>query len=123
MRRSQCCTLNNIKASVFTCEQLSDLHICGLPEQSHQSRYSSAVLQGDLVVVVGFAIHQVPQGSAGAAVHVGHPVVQQVHQQLDATLPPDLQTEQGDGDWGDGSRKFTNDRGVSMHLCQFSPTI
>ncbi len=77
----------------LTCEQLSDLHICGFSEQSDQSRYASAVLQGDFVVIVGFAVHQVPQGSAGAAVHVGHSVVQQVHQQLDATLSPDLQTE------------------------------
>lgn len=77
----------------FTCEQLSDLHICGLPEQPDQSWYASAVLQGYLVVIVGFAVHQVPQGSTGAAVHVGHPVVQQVHQQLDATLSPDLKMQ------------------------------
>ncbi|TNN55731.1 hypothetical protein EYF80_034031 [Liparis tanakae] len=69
---------------------LSDLHVCGLAEQSHQSRDAAAVLQGDLVVVIGFAVHQVPQGAAGAAVHVGHSVVQEVHQQLDSTLSPDL---------------------------------
>lgn len=73
-----------------TCDQLPDLHVRRLPQQAHQSRDPSAVLQGDLVVVVGFAVHQVPEGSAGAAVHVGHPVVQQVHQQLDAALPTDL---------------------------------
>ncbi|KAG7227420.1 hypothetical protein INR49_000426 [Caranx melampygus] len=79
--------------------QLSDLYICGLPEQSDQSRYPSAVLEGDLVVIIGFAVHQVSQGSTGTAVDVGHPVVQQVHQQLDATLPPDLRTEEGGRDY------------------------
>lgn len=83
----------------LTREQLSDLHIRGLPQQSDQSGYPSAVLEGDLVVVVGFAVHQVPQGSAGTAVDVGHPVVQQVHQQLDATLPPDLRTEEAGRDY------------------------
>lgn len=78
-----------------TCEQLSDLHVCGLAEQSNQSRYAPAVLQRDLVVIVGFAVHQVPQGSAGATVHVSHPMVQQVHQQLNSTLPPDLSAEKG----------------------------
>lgn len=80
---------------ISTCEQLSDLHVRGLSEQPDQSRDASTVLQGDFVVIIGFAVHQVPQGSAGAAVHVGHPVVQQVHQQLDAALPPDLRTEEG----------------------------
>lgn len=61
---------------VPTCEQLSDLHICGLPEQSDQGRDSSAVLEGDLVVIVGLAVDQVSEGSTGAAVHVSHPVVQ-----------------------------------------------
>lgn len=65
--------------SFFTCKKLPDLHVCGFPKQTDQSRYASAVLQGDLVVVISFAIHQVPQGSAGTAVDVGHPVVQQVH--------------------------------------------
>lgn len=77
----------------LTCEQLSDLYICGFPQQSDQRRYPSTVLQSDLVVVIGFAVHQVPQGSAGAAVHIRHSVIQQVDEQLDATLPPDLQTE------------------------------
>jgi len=86
----------------LTCEKLPDLHVCGLPEQSDQSGYASAVLQGDLVVVIGFAIHQIPQGSTGAAVHICHPVVQQVHQQLDSTLPSNLIEE---GRWGkSGSR-------------------
>lgn len=92
----------------FTCEEFSDLHICGLPEQSDQGRYASAVLQSDLVVVVGFAVHQVPEGSAGAAVDVGHPVVQQVHQQLDATLSPDLKTEEGVRNQGTAGGKFYN---------------
>ena len=74
----------------LTCEQLPDLHIGGLAQESHQGRDAAAVLQGDLVVVVGFAIDQVPQGPAGGAVHIRHTVVQQVHQQLDATLPADL---------------------------------
>lgn len=73
-----------------TGQQLSDLHVRRLPKQPHQSRYAAAVLQGDFVVVIGFAVHQVPEGPAGAAVHVGHPVVQQVDQQLDPTLPTDL---------------------------------
>lgn len=77
-----CSTFSTIKLLLlffFTREQLSDLHICGLPEQPDQSWYAPAVLEGDLVVVVGFAVHQVPQGSTGTAVHISHPVVQQVH--------------------------------------------
>lgn len=73
-----------------TGQQLSDLHVRRLPQQPHESRDAPAVLQGDFVVVVGFAVHQVPQGAARAAVHVGHPVVQQVDQQLDSTLSTDL---------------------------------
>lgn len=86
---------NSWSRPALTCEQLSDLDVRGLPQQSHQSGYPSAVLEGDLVVVVGFAVHQVSQGSAGTAVDVGHPVVQQVHQQLDAALPPDLRKQEG----------------------------
>lgn len=94
----------------LTCEQLSDLHICGLAEQSDQCRYASAVLEGDLVVVVSFAVHQVPQGSAGTAVHVCHSVVQQVHQQLNATLSPDLKREDGGRNQRDSSGTVTNNR-------------
>ena len=89
--------MNVIVCLLLTCEQLPYLHICGLPEQSDQSGYASTVLQCNLVVVIGFSIDQVPQGSAGAAVNISHPVVQQVHQQLDAALPPDLREEGGGG--------------------------
>lgn len=59
-----------------TCDQLSDFHISRLPQQADQGGDASAVLQGHFVLVVGFAVHQIPQRSAGAAVHLAHPVVQ-----------------------------------------------
>lgn len=89
----------------ITCEQLSNFHVCGLPQQSHQSGDASTVLQGYLVVVIDFAVHQVPQCSTGTAVDICHPVVQQVHQQLDATLPPDLRTEKEEEKWRQSHKK------------------
>lgn len=74
----------------LTCNQLPDVHVRGFPQQTHQSWDSSTVLQGNLVVIVSFPIDEVPQSSAGAPVHLRHPMIQQVHQQRDTTLPPDL---------------------------------
>lgn len=84
--------------TLFTCEQLPNLHVCGLPQQADQGWDPPTVLQGDLVVIVGLSVHQVPQSSTGAAVHVGHPVVQQIHQQLDSSLPSDLARGTGRGE-------------------------
>lgn len=77
-----------------TCDQLSDLHICSFPQQADQSRNPAAVLQGNFVLIVGLAVHQVPQGSAGATVNLTHPVVQKVDQQLDASLSADLRIKE-----------------------------
>lgn len=74
-----------------TCEQFSDLHICGFAKKAHQGWDAPAVLQCDLVIVVGFAVHQVPQSTTSAAVHITHPVIQQVYQELDAPLSSYLQ--------------------------------
>lgn len=74
-----------------TCEQLSDLHICGFAKEAHQSWDAPAVLQCDLVIIIGFAIDQVPQSATGTAVHIAHPVIQQVNQKLDAPLSSYLQ--------------------------------
>lgn len=63
-----------------TCEQFSDLHIGGFAKEAHQGWDAAAVLQCDLVVIVGFAVNQVPQSSASATVHIAHPVIQQVYQ-------------------------------------------
>lgn len=73
-----------------TCDQFSYFYISGLPQQTNQGRNPAAVLQGHFILVVGLAVDQVPQGSAGASVNLAHPVVQQVHQQLDASLFADL---------------------------------
>lgn len=78
----------------LTCYQFPDVHIRGFPQQPHQGWDSSAVLQGDFVVVVGFPVDEVPQGSAGAPVNLSHPMIKQIHQQRDTTLPPDLRDRQ-----------------------------
>lgn len=73
-----------------TCDQFSYFYISGLPQQTNQGGNPAAVLQGHFILVVGLAVDQVPQSSAGASVNLAHPVVQQVHQQLDASLFADL---------------------------------
>lgn len=78
---------------VLTCDQLPDLQVCGLAQQPDQRGDATAVLQGNFVVIVGLAIHQVSQGSAGTTVDFGHPMVQQVHQELDASLSPYLKEQ------------------------------
>lgn len=59
-----------------TCDQFSDFYVSGLPQQADQGGNTATVLQGHFVLIVGLAVHQVPQGSAGAAVDLAHPVVQ-----------------------------------------------
>lgn len=78
----------------LTCDQLPDLQVCGLAKQPHQRWNATTVFQGDLVVIISLPIHQVPQSPTGTAVDFRHPVVQQVHQELDASLSPYLK-EQG----------------------------
>lgn len=78
----------------ITCDQLSDVYIGGLAQQADQRRNASAVLQGNLVIVVSLAIHQVSQCSTSTPVHLGHSVVQQVHQQWDTSLPADLKRDE-----------------------------
>lgn len=73
-----------------TCDQFSDFHVSGLSKQANQSRNPSTVLQGYFVLIVGLAVHQIPQGSTGTAVNLTHPVVQQIDQQLNASLSTDL---------------------------------
>lgn len=76
---------------ILTCDQFPDLQVGGLAEQPHQRRDATTVFQGDFVVIVGLPVHQVSQGSAGTTVDFRHPMVQQVHQELDASLSPYLQ--------------------------------
>lgn len=76
-----------------TCDQFSDFDISGLPQKADQGGNTAAVLQGHFVLIVGLAVYQVPQGTAGAAVDLAHPVVQQVDQQLDAPLSADLKVK------------------------------
>lgn len=73
-----------------TCDQLSDFHVSSFPEETDQGRNTAAVLQGHFVLIVGFAIHQVPQSSTCATMNLAHPMVQQVDQKLDAPLFADL---------------------------------
>lgn len=64
---------------LLTSDELSDLHVVGLPQQAHEGRDAIAVLDGDLVVVV-FAVGDVAQGPAGLAVDFRFGVVQQPNQ-------------------------------------------
>ena len=66
-----------------TSDQLADVVVGGLAEEPQQGGHAAAVAQGDLVVVGGLAVHQVPEGPAGALLHLAHLVVQQVQEQLD----------------------------------------
>lgn len=75
---------------MLTCDQLPDLQVGGLAEQPHQCWDACTVLQGDFVIIVGFPVHQVSQGSTGTTVDFRHPMIQQVHQELDASLSPYL---------------------------------
>ncbi len=84
-------TETELEISVLsTCEQFSDLHVCRLAQEPHKCRDPTAVFQGDLVVVVGLAVNQVSECATGTPVHICQTVIQQVHQQLDTTLPPYL---------------------------------
>lgn len=87
----------------LTCDQLPDLQVCGLAKQSHQRWDATTVFQGDFVVVIGLPIHQVPQSPTGTTVDFRHPVIQQVHQELYASLSPYLK-EQGKELWPWGVR-------------------
>lgn len=78
----------------LTCDQLPDLQVCGLAKQPHQRWNTTTVFQGDLVVIISLPIHQVPQSPTGTTVDFRHPVIQQVHQELYASLSPYLK-EQG----------------------------
>lgn len=74
-----------------TGDQLSNFVVRGLPEEAQQRGDAAAVPQRHLVVVGGLAVHQVPQGPAGALLDLGHLVVQQVHQVLDPSQVTHLQ--------------------------------
>ena len=86
-----------------TCNKFFYFHVSSLPQQTDQGRNPTTVLQGDFVLVVGLSINQIPQSSAGAAVNLTHPVVQQVNQQLNASLFTDLSSKETE------SMKFTCD--------------
>lgn len=75
---------------ILTCDQLPDLQVGGLAEQPDQCRDAATVLQGDFVVIVGFPVHQVSQRPTGTTVDFRHPMVQQVHQELNTSLSPYL---------------------------------
>lgn len=79
--------LQDVKYEIWTptCDQLPDLVVGGLPEEAQQGGHAATVPQRHLVVVGGFAVHQVPQRSAGALLDLGRLVVQLVHQVLDAS--------------------------------------
>lgn len=87
-------TKQNHWVGSLTCDQLPDLQVCGLTKQPHQRWDAATVFQGNLVIIVSLPIHQVPQRPTGTAVDFRHPVIQQVHQELDASLSPYLK-EQG----------------------------
>lgn len=64
---------------LLTGDELSDLHVVGLPQQADEGRDAVTVLDGHLVVVV-LAVGDVAQGAAGFAVDLGLGVVQKPHQ-------------------------------------------
>lgn len=67
-----------VPSFVLTGDELSDLHVVGLPQQADEGWDAVAVLDGDLVVVV-FAVGDVAQGSTGLAVNFRFGVVQEPH--------------------------------------------
>lgn len=76
----------------LTSDQLADFVVGRLPEEAQQGGHAAAVPQSHLVVVRSLAVHQVPQGPAGALLDLGHLVIQLVHQVLDASQVTHLQT-------------------------------
>lgn len=64
---------------VLTGDELSDLHVVGLPQQAHEGWDAIAVLDGHLVVVV-FAVGDVAQGPTSLAVDLRLGVVQKPNQ-------------------------------------------
>ena len=78
---------------ILTCDQLPDLQVGSLAEQPHQGWNPTTVLQGNFVVIIGLPVHQVSQGATGTTVDFSHPMVQQVHQELDAPLSPYLEKQ------------------------------
>lgn len=68
---------------ILTSDELSNLHVIGLPQQADQGRDAVTVLDGHLVVIV-LAVGDVAQGAASLAVHFGFGVVQKPHQNRNA---------------------------------------
>lgn len=62
----------------LTGDELSDLHVVGLPQQADEGWDAIAVLDGDLVVVV-FAIGDVAQCPTSLAVDLWFGVVEKPH--------------------------------------------
>lgn len=64
---------------ILTSDELSDLHVIGLPQQADEGWDAITVLYGHLVVIV-LAVGDVAQGTTGFAVDLRFGVVQKPHQ-------------------------------------------
>lgn len=69
----------NLIMLILTSDELSNLHVVGLPQQADEGWDAITVLDGHLVVIV-LAVRDVAQGSASFAVDFGFGVVQEPHQ-------------------------------------------
>lgn len=77
------------KISRRTCDEFTNFHVVGFPQQANESGNPIAVLDGHFVVMV-FAEGDIPQGSAGLAMDLRFRVVQQAHQHGDPLELPDV---------------------------------
>lgn len=69
----------NIEMFILTSDELSNLHVIGLPQQADQGRDAVTVLDGHLVVIV-LAVGDVAQGTTSLTVDFRFGVVQKTHQ-------------------------------------------
>lgn len=74
--------LTCMKMFILTSDELSDLHVIGLPQQADEGWDSVTILDGHLVVIV-LAIGDVAQGTTSFAVDFRFGVVEKPHQNRD----------------------------------------
>lgn len=102
------CTLVRNTECKHTSDQLADFVVGCFPEEAQQGGHAAAVPQRHLVVVGGLAVHQVPQGPAGALLNLGHLVIQLVHQVLDPSQVTHLQTRNQSQRWTSSYTRITH---------------
>lgn len=84
--RTRTFSKNRIKYSYenvhSTCDELSNFHVVGLPQQTNKGRDAITVLNGHLVLIV-FAIRDVSQRATSLAVHFRLGMIQKSHKYRD----------------------------------------